>query len=51
MITTYIITSKDYEKEISSIFKYELKSLVHQLRNDSGIIFEVCITNPFKKVS
>jgi len=49
MIDTVDKMEEDYEKEISSIFKYELKSLVHQLRNDSGILFEVCITNPFKK--
>jgi len=49
MIETVDRMEEGYEKEISSIFKYELKSLVHQLRNDSGILFEVCITNPFKR--
>ncbi|ORX47606.1 hypothetical protein BCR36DRAFT_584698 [Piromyces finnis] len=49
MIETVNKIDEEYEKEISSIFKYELKSLVHQLKNDSGILFEVCIINPFKK--
>lgn len=49
MITTVDKIDEEYEKEISSIFKYELKSLIHQLRNDSGILFLINIVNPFKR--